>query len=248
MSGHGGLLPDLRVRHPRDPTFVSNVPQYPTQFRAIGASLASTTTLHILLNYDSVVGMAKWVAAFGGLLVVLGILLYRIADEGETIHVEIPEESASKVAELPAPKTVKIIERAPKVAPEKESPETTKFDPTSDEFSRELDVGIPDGFKSKMATCKRDGVDPNAKITISYKLHIEDDVVSASKVTVKDSNLGNTTLEQCIVSAVQDARWVAADMPDFSEEQDIFVRMRSLDKYLETNEQVEAKEQKKAEE
>lgn len=193
--------------------------------------------------------MAKWVAAFVGLVVVLGILLYRLGDDGEQIHVEIPPESTSpKVVPEPPPQNVKSIERAPKVVPEKESPETTKFDPTSDEFSHELDVGIPDGFKAKMATCKRDAVDPNAKITIGYKLHIEDDVVSASKVTVKDSNLGNTTLEQCIVSAVQDGRWVAADMPDFSEEQDIFVRMRSLDKYLETNEQVEAKEQKKAEE
>lgn len=192
--------------------------------------------------------MVKWVAAFIGLIVVLGIMMYRLGEDGDEIQVVVPPQSASpKVStELPPTKTIKPSKRAPKAATStKEPPAVTKLDPTSDEFSDELDVGIPDGFKAKMAACERDGAYPNAKITISYKLHIENDVVSASKVSIKESNLNNPSLEQCMVAAVQDARWVAADMPDFSEEQDLFVRMRSLDKYLDAKEQVEAKEQRK---
>ena len=79
-------------------------------------------------------------------------------------------------------------------------------------------------------------------------LHIEEDVISASKVKIENSTLGNGELEQCMLVAVQDTRWIAEDMPNFKEEQDLFVRMRSLDKYLSAEEQKEAKERKNLDE
>jgi hypothetical protein len=122
-----------------------------------------------------------------------------------------------------------------------------KFDPQSTEFSHEVDVSIPNNFKAKLARCDRKGMDPDAQITIGYSLHIEDGVVSASKVKVVKSDLDDAALEQCMVTAVDQARWVASDMPDFMEEDmDLIIRMRSLNKYLSTEEQEEAKDQDQA--
>ncbi len=192
--------------------------------------------------------MGKLVVAFIGLLASLGGVLYLLGGDEPEIHVEIPEQErtpSAKVAPSPKVTTKKVESKVGKALVPTQTTTTTKLETTSDEFSDRIDVGIPDHFRAQMAACERDGVDPNAKITISYMLHIEDDVISASTVTIENSTLGNSELEQCMLVAVQDTRWIAEDMPNFSEEQDVFVRMRSLDKYLGADEQKDAKERKK---
>ena len=44
-----------------------------------------------------------------------------------------------------------------------------------------------------------------------------------------------------MITSVQEARWVASDMPDFMEDQQLFLRIRSLNKYLDKEEQEAAK-------
>ncbi len=187
--------------------------------------------------------MGKWVIAILGMVAVMGLLLWQL-EGGGPAKIQIPTYDAgptvallaSDARPLKVPKT-----RSDARASGSGEPEVAQFDPQSEEFSREVDVGIPDGFRARLARCERKGVDPDAQITSNYRLHIESGVISASQVSVGKSDLGNSELEQCMVGAVQQARWEAADMPDFMEDQELFIRIRSLNKYLERGEQENAK-------
>ncbi len=187
----------------------------------------------------------KWIVAFAVLLVALLAIVWNMGPN-----------KASKLASSPAKPTQEaptaLAEQAPATS-FKSKPKTIAkaveidsdsklLDPTSEAFSHELDVGIPDGFRAKLADCERKDMDPDAKISISYQLHIEAGIVSASQVRVQKSDLDNPDLEQCMVVAIQNARWEAANLPNFSEEQDLFIRMRSLDKYLDENAQKASKD------
>jgi hypothetical protein len=187
--------------------------------------------------------MGKWVIAMVGLVAVMGVLLWQLSSDGPK-KIEIQHFDAGPSVAIAAsdahPVKPRVVSDGSKA--EEEDAAVVKYDPQSEEFSHEVDVGIPDGFRAKLARCERPGVDPDSKITINYRLHIDEGVVSASRVTVGKSNLGNSGLEQCMVKAVEQGRWVAADMPDFMEDQQLFIRIRSLNKYLDKDEQEAAKE------
>jgi hypothetical protein len=191
--------------------------------------------------------MAKWVLALLALVSAMGVLLWQLSSGGPK-KIESQTRDASPSVSIPASDAQpRNLRSKAKDAGPKGDAAVAQYDPQSEEFSHEVDVSIPDGFRAKLARCNRKGVDPDAKITITYRLHIESGVVSASQVKVDKSDLDNAELEQCMVTAVQQARWVASDMPDFTEEQDLFIRIRSLNKYLDTDEQEAAKESDKVE-
>lgn len=191
--------------------------------------------------------MGKWLLAILALVAAMGVLLWQVSSGGPKT-IEIPSDAGSPTVSIPASdaQPPKTRGKRSDARPASDAA-VAQYDPQSEEFSHQVDVGIPDGFRAKLARCNRRGVDPDAKISLSYRLHIEGGVVSASQVTIEKSDLGNAKLEQCMVNAVQQARWVAADMPDFTEEQDLFIRIRSLNKYLEKDEQESAKETDRAE-
>jgi hypothetical protein len=191
--------------------------------------------------------MGKWVIAIAGLVVVMGVLVWQLSSGGPKKIVIVSFDASPSVVPAASdarPVQARVVRRDAKHV---EDASVAQYDPQSEEFSREVDVSIPNNFKAKLARCERKGVDPDAQITLNYRLHIEDGVVSASNVTVAKSDLGNATLEQCMVNAVDQARWQAADMPDFVEDQDIIIRIRSLNKYLSEDEQAAAKEADRAE-
>jgi hypothetical protein len=191
--------------------------------------------------------MGKWVIALVALVGVMGILIWQLDSDGPP-KIEVPTydggPTVAPVASDARPLKPRVLRGDAKKG---EDAAVAKYDPQSVEFSREVDVSIPNNFRAKLARCERKGVDPDAQITISYTLHIDQGVVSASNVRVAKSDLGDATLEQCMVTAVDQARWVASDMPDFMEEDtDLIIRMRSLNKYLSEDEQEEAKDLDKA--
>ena len=192
--------------------------------------------------------MGKWVIALVGLVGVMGILIWQLDSDGPP-KIEVPTYDAGPTVVVAASDARSVKPRALRGDAEKGEKDAAvaKYDPQSVEFSREVDVSIPNNFRAKLARCERTGVDPDAQITINYTLHIDQGVVSASNVKVAKSDLGDATLEQCMVNAVDQARWVASDMPDFMEEDtDLIIRMRSLNKYLSAEEQEEAKDTDKS--
>ena len=177
----------------------------------------------------------------------MGILVWQLADTKPT-QVVVPSYDATPTVAVSASDAAPYKPRALKSDAAPDEVDETKYDPQSEEFSHQVDVRIPDGFRASLARCDRKGMDPDAKITIRYRLHIEDGVVSASGVGVEKSNLGDTALEQCMVNSIQQARWLAEDMPDFAEDQHLFIRIRSLNKYLSKEEQEAAKAEDRIEE
>ncbi len=192
--------------------------------------------------------MGKWVMALVGLVGVMGFLLWQL-QEGGPEKIVVSTYDAGPTVALAASDAGSVKPRVlRRDAKDAKDAAVVKYDPQSEEFSREVDVSIPNGFRAKLARCERKGIDPDAQITINYTLHIAGGVVSASNVKVAKSDLGDATLEQCMVTAVNQARWVAADMPDFMEDDtDLIIRMRSLNKYLRAEEQEEAKNQDRVE-
>lgn len=185
--------------------------------------------------------MTKWFVAMGILMVAMGALVWQLSS-GAPAQIEITIADAAPTVAVAAsdagpgrskPLANRHFDAGP--AP------VAMLDPQSEEFSDRVDVGIQDGFRSRLARCERDGLDPDAKIIITYTLHIEDGIVSASNVAVLKSDLNSAALEQCMVAAVQQSRWEASDMPDFKEDQELFIRLRSLSKYLPQEEQEAAK-------
>jgi hypothetical protein len=67
-------------------------------------------------------------------------------------------------------------------------------------------------------------------LKIKYRLRIVNGVVHASDVRPYKSEL-DKKLEECMLNAVRQASWEAKDMPDFEEEQELFIRLRALKKY-----------------
>ena len=183
--------------------------------------------------------MIKWLVALVALIGALGAVLWTLSAKSAEPEVHIPTFDAAAGAVAPTVvakrRSVGPAASAIDAAPATNSDDV--LDLQSEEFSARLDVGIPDRFRASLARCNRKDFDPDAKITLSYKLHIESGVVSASNVVVETSDLDDRELETCMVQAVQAARWDAKDLPDFAEEQDLFIRIRSLDKYLSKDEQ-----------
>ncbi len=181
--------------------------------------------------------MIKWIVVLIALVGALGGLLWKLSSSSETPEVVIPTFDAAPKVTAP---TVVAKRRSPPQQFDAAPSVTTRegvLDATSEEFSARIDVGIPDRFRASLASCNREDFDPDAKISLTYTLHIENGEVFASNVQVDKSDLGDRELERCMVQAVQEARWEAKDLPDFREEQDLFIRIRSLDKYLSKDEQ-----------
>lgn len=103
--------------------------------------------------------------------------------------------------------------------------------PGTPEFGHRMDVVVTDNFREALAPCYKGGLDGNLKLTLTYQLHIVSGKHYATNVKVAKSELNNRELEDCMVAAVQEMSWAADDVPDWTEEQELFVRLRSLKKY-----------------
>lgn len=185
--------------------------------------------------------MAKWLVAIGALVVALGVLLWQLATPPEPRSVQAPSsssgaldsprESSSGAAAKQSPNAVTPRDSADTLQPDSGEPEIVMLVPGTPEFGHRMDVVVPENFKEALAPCYKGGLDGNLQLTITYQLHIVGGEIYATDVKVAESELNNRELEQCMVSAVQQLRWSAEDVPDFSEEQELFVRLRTLKKY-----------------
>lgn len=182
--------------------------------------------------------MIKWIALLVALVGALGGLLWKLSAPSDEPEVNVPTFDAAAAT---AQESIVAKRRTSAAGPQSDAAPAVLaegvLDPQGEEFSARLDVGIPDRFRASLANCNRKDFDPDAKISLTYTLTIADGQVSASNVQVDKSDLGDRELETCMVQAVQSARWEAKDLPDFSEEQDLFIRIRSLDKYLSKDQQ-----------
>ena len=184
--------------------------------------------------------MTKWLVAIGALVVALVVLLWQLSTPPEPRPVlarssssggaDLPKESSQSSKLAPSNAVPPNSVDSPQSDPEKED-EIEMLVPGTPEFGHRMDVVVPENFREALAPCYKGGLDGNLKLTLTYQLHIVGGKIYATDVKVAKSELNDRALEQCMVTAVQQLSWTAEDVPDWSEEQELFVRLRTLKKY-----------------
>lgn len=185
--------------------------------------------------------MAKWLVAIGALVVALVVLLWQLSTPPEPRSVLAQSSSSGGVDSSKESRDSQADKRASSNAaprtsvdipqPDAEEPGIEMLVPGTPEFGHRMDVVVPENFREALAPCYKGGLDGNLKLTLTYQLHIVSGKIYATEVKVAKSELNNRELEQCMVAAVQQLSWTAEDVPDWSEEQELFVRLRTLKKY-----------------
>lgn len=181
--------------------------------------------------------MVKWLVAIGALVVALGVLLWQLAAPPRPVVAHTLDASPTPQSDAQAI----AIQRTPNnpvvrndVEPSETEPKPELLVPGGDKFNHRLDVAIPDQFRAAAAHCYDPNelkLDPNLTLKISLQLRVVQGEVSATDVSIAKSELNNQELEQCFVSAVKQGRWYHEDLPDWNEEQELFIRLRALKKY-----------------
>lgn len=183
--------------------------------------------------------MAKWLVAIGALVVALVVLLWQLSTPPESRRVlaQSSRSTAPDSYKEPAVSTTNtqapglVVPRQVEKQPEAEEPEIEMLVPGTPEFGHRMDVVVGENFREALAPCYEGGLDGNLQLTITYQLHIVGGKIYATNVRVTESELNDRALEQCMVAAVEKYSWTADDVPDWSEEQELFVRLRTLKKY-----------------
>ena len=177
--------------------------------------------------------MVRWMIA----IVVLGGLLVALLWPKGTVLP--PRTSQDKAAQLDAPKQDNLApgNLGPRVGtrspgrPTAEKEDTNLLNIRSREFNRLLDQGIPSGFREAAAECDYGGLDPDLFVELSMELRIMDGEVSAANVSVLESDLNNAELEQCMVRAVEQARFRNERWPNWQQPMKLLIRLTMLSKY-----------------
>jgi hypothetical protein len=181
---------------------------------------------------------------FGLILLAVVVALWRLARPREVPTVQVGSRvrmDAGLASNFDAAPRRKIVVRTIDAGP---AGDAGLLQGTSPEFSRRVDEAIPNRFRAAMVKCDRTGLDPDASITLGYQLHIRGGQISATNVRVIKSDVQDSALEQCMLQALLNTRWIDAELPNFTEESQLFIRLRSMDKYLDPDEQVRRKEER----
>lgn len=111
-----------------------------------------------------------------------------------------------------------------------------KLDPNSRAFFRKIDDDIPDRFYTLAALrCYRPGAqheNDDEGITLNISVKIVAGEVMADKVTVIDNDLPDPAMSSCIEEAVKEGHWRDDSLPDWTEDEEVFIRPGGMRKHL----------------
>ncbi|MEM9489099.1 MAG: hypothetical protein AAGC55_08140 [Myxococcota bacterium] len=186
----------------------------------------------------------------GTLVVVaaVGVLLWQLGEPPSPKQTD-SKSADSKSAEEPTPGAAMVVsggDKKPAAAPSArpsmpdtddngdDAEEVEMLEPGTDEYNRHIDVYFPGRFRAQAALCYDSDQRSRKEMQLSYDLIIVGGQVSVSNVRVVESDLSKG-LEACMVEAVQKTTFRADNMPDFNEEQDLFIQLHSLKKYQPDN-------------
>lgn len=183
--------------------------------------------------------MIKWFLAVGALAVVLGVLLWQLAAPPKTPN-PIAARASDESLAMPASATQSADNKQPTAVrprlneapskPDEAEPKPELLVPGSDDFGDRLDIIIPNKYRDVASDCYEGGLDPDLKLKLLFQLHIKNNEVFATDIKILKSEVPKE-LEECMISAVRESRWHFDDLPDWSEEHELFIRLRALKKY-----------------
>ncbi len=155
-----------------------------------------------------------------------------------TLRASVADESTAETAAAPAPvgKGTKPVQPKANDAPAErkahdEGDGVSTFEVNSPEFTHKVDVVIGDKFRAIGAfACDETGLDPDGVVRVKYTVRIEKGKVSATNIKATGER-GAVNLARCIEDSMQSAQFSLPRMPDFSEDTDLFIRVKTLKKY-----------------
>ena len=191
--------------------------------------------------------MIKWLVAGAALLIAVIYLLFAIGDSSPTppsTGDQTPTSVASDSNPLPGRRSAPVgLPQSPDYeavdTPDEDPADKTERDPLyGTTLDTRLDVEYPARYYANIATrCDPTGFDPDATVHLQYQLRILRGEVLATNVRVIESTVGDAAFEQCLVAAIEQARWRDDDMPDLDEEHDFYYRVKAQKKHLPEDEQ-----------
>lgn len=180
--------------------------------------------------------MNRWIAA-GLLFFVAGIALFIFGTSSTPNAAPVPKTSKVVSVEPPSEVYVAPVVKAPvkaKVEEVVEAPPPGKLDPKSPEFIELIDEIIPRRLYGTVTDrCYNGNAPDHEKIKLGFRAKAVDGMFIVTEVKVLKSNLTEKTMEECIVGAVKGASWPAEEMPDWEDEDELFIRLGSMTKYIE---------------
>lgn len=181
--------------------------------------------------------MGKWLFAGGALAVaaLVGLVLWQLSDSPDAPgrkpappsngpkakpRTDVPTDAAAK------PVARRAIDAAPDVVP------LEGLGANPEALQDRVDVIVPAKIRALAADCYDGGLDPDLTIKVNYRLRVLRGKLFTQNVHIEKSELGDhPELERCIVAAVETAEWRDDEMPDFDEDEELFIRLRTLSKY-----------------
>lgn len=183
--------------------------------------------------------MLRWLAALTGLVLLAAGLLWQLAAKG-TASASASHHLAPRAAAV-APRAASpgSASRAPASPPTPSAPAATaptagpavltKDDPR---FIEKVDEEYPKRLYAEAAQCYEGGLDKNQKLHIAVRLKSVAGQVFVSDAWIVKSTLGDPRLERCMLDRVRLAKWTDPEIPDWEGEDDLYIRIKGLKKYL----------------
>lgn len=173
------------------------------------------------------------------------VLVIQVQSSGAVGTASAPP-AAAPVAASAAPPVARAVEKAPSVwdeedeaeAPEAADGPVQKLDPQSDAFFFRFDEVVPAKLTRAAAACYDNAprVHRNKKMKLSFRTNIKDGKVTISDLKVVESTLGNRALEDCFFRTVAAQTWFDAELPDWTQEDELVLRPeRGMKKYWKSN-------------
>ena len=186
--------------------------------------------------------MGKWLAAFGVIILVVLVLLWRELDSSSAAASAAPAPPAAPVEVARAGEPKAAVAAAPVAAEAPAEPAPEKMDPQSDEFFHHHDeVVIPKMMRQAvkcwegLSPTKRAEFHRNQSMTAKFKQRIRNGVVTLYDLEVERSSISDPALEACFLQQLRSTTWTNARLPDWDQEDQIKLGPRTLKKYTREN-------------
>lgn len=176
----------------------------------------------------------------GVVVMLIGIAFFLFSGRSSSPRpVQVATPPIAQIAQI-APVVAAVVSAPPVTPPKKvevfreeEAPPPGKLDPKSDAFVELVDEIIPRRLYSRVADrCYQRNYPDWQKIKLSIKERAVGGQYMITEVSIMESNIESKEMRDCIVDAVRGASWAADEMPDWEDEDELFIRVSGMKKYL----------------
>jgi hypothetical protein len=181
--------------------------------------------------------MSRWIAA-GLLFAIAGIAMFIFSTSSTPSAAPVPKTSKAAVVEqgevYVRPAVVEPTAPAKKIVEDVVETPPGKLDPKSAEFIELIDDIIPRRLYGTVTDrCYNGNAPDHEKIKIGIRARSVSGMFMVTEAHVMKSNISDKQMEECILTAVKGASWPAEEMPDWEDEDELFIRLGSMTKYIE---------------